>query len=552
MGIRANAAAAAILCCAAIGTAALSQPASADESQGNPPGRHVLLISVDGLHASDLSRWVSEHPSSTLARLSSRGTTYSNAMSPVPTDSFPGLLALVTGGTPRSTGVYYDNSYDRSLFAPSATSCSGQPGANVLFDGTIDRNPDAQDAGGNLGDPNSQIDPAQLPQAAVRDEHGKVIGCRRVYPHDFIRVNTIFNVAHDRGLVTAWADKHPSYDIVNGPGGHGVTDLYTPEIDAPPSSSKAPGDTQAFDLNKADVVLNQINGWNSTHTTRSGVPAIFGMNFQAVSVAEKDTYSVFTSSVSPCGGAWGGLETHIGGYCPDGSFTPQMDDTGTHADGSTGALNFVDAQLGRMVDALRARGLLDSTLIVITAKHGQSPIEPAIHQRVDDTPLANELVDPSQDQLTDDDGAFLWFRSDHQGSVPSAVSDLEAQRAGANPAKIQDIVSGDAIKHLFGDPARDSRVPDIMIQPQTGVVYSGNPNKVAEHGGAAPGDRRVALLVASPAGDGGSTVDQQVGTTSVAPTILEFLGLDARKLAAVRNERTPVLPSEGQTSNSGH
>ena len=68
--------------------------------------RHVILISVDGLHQSDLDTYVATHPGSTLAMLVNQGASYSNASTPFPSDSFPGLTALVTGGNPRSTGIY--------------------------------------------------------------------------------------------------------------------------------------------------------------------------------------------------------------------------------------------------------------------------------------------------------------------------------------------------------------------------------------------------------------------------------------------------------------
>lgn len=32
------------------------------------------------------------------------------------------------------------------------------------------------------------------------------------------------------GLRTAYAEKHPSYEVLHGPSGAGVDDLYTPEI----------------------------------------------------------------------------------------------------------------------------------------------------------------------------------------------------------------------------------------------------------------------------------------------------------------------------------
>jgi hypothetical protein len=47
---------------------------------------------------------------------------------------------------PRSSGVWYDESHDRSLFAPGVT--KGAPGAEIVFDETIDRNPNRLDVGG--------------------------------------------------------------------------------------------------------------------------------------------------------------------------------------------------------------------------------------------------------------------------------------------------------------------------------------------------------------------------------------------------------------------
>src|SRR5262249_6604428 len=62
---------------------------------------HVLLLSVDGLHQFDLTWWVSHHPDSTLAALVGHGVEYSNAQTTFPSDSFPGMVAQVTGGSPK-------------------------------------------------------------------------------------------------------------------------------------------------------------------------------------------------------------------------------------------------------------------------------------------------------------------------------------------------------------------------------------------------------------------------------------------------------------------
>ena len=49
-----------------------------------------------------------------------------------PSDSFPGLMALVTGGSPRTVGAFYDVAYDRSLDPPATTTGNGVAGAPGL------------------------------------------------------------------------------------------------------------------------------------------------------------------------------------------------------------------------------------------------------------------------------------------------------------------------------------------------------------------------------------------------------------------------------------
>ena len=91
--------------------------------------RHVLLISVDGLHQSDLDWYVANHPGSELAKLADGGAEYTNAHTSDPSDSDPGGTALMTGGDPRATGVYYDVEYNHNLYEAGTTSCHGPTGA---------------------------------------------------------------------------------------------------------------------------------------------------------------------------------------------------------------------------------------------------------------------------------------------------------------------------------------------------------------------------------------------------------------------------------------
>ena len=162
-----------------IGQADASNPA---------PFQHVLLISIDGMHALDLNNYVASHPNSTLAKLSSTGDTFANASTSEPSNAFPGLMSMTTGGSPRTTGVWYDDAYDRSLFSPQASggTCSGAPGTQVLYDQSIDFDSTRLDGGGG-------IDPAKLPQHLVNAQ------CTPVFPDQFVRVNTIFEAVKAAG-----------------------------------------------------------------------------------------------------------------------------------------------------------------------------------------------------------------------------------------------------------------------------------------------------------------------------------------------------------------
>jgi len=463
--------------------------------------KHVLLISVDGLHAVDLTRYVAGHPASTLAQLTHQGTTFPNASSAKPSDSYPGLLAMITGGSPRSTGVFYDDSYDR-LLSPPGSDCSTR-GTEVVYDESVDRDLTRLDAGGG-------IDPAALPRDGAR-------GCTPVYPHQFLRVNTIFEVAKHAGLRTAWSDKHPSYELVNGPSGHGVDDLYTPEI-----ASNAPGVSgdwttnvavaEQYDDFKVEAIVNEINGKDHTGAARVGVPAIFGMNFQEVSVGQKTV-----------------------GYA---------DAAGTPTAGLADALDHTDASLGRMVSALKRQGLYESTLIIISAKHGQAPIDPALRRIVDNKRIpgiVNGVQPGLVAQATADDIALLWLTD--QSQTGAAVAALTANQSQVGIASIR---SGAGLAALFQDPLSDSRTPDIIAIAEPGVIYTKlTATKLEEHGGFGHDDTNVPILVSAPGLEGGA-VTAPVETRQIAPTILAALGLDPAALDAVRLEGTSLLPLRDQ------
>jgi hypothetical protein len=247
------------------------------------PAKHVLLISVDGLHQTDLAWYVRTHPSSALAILVRDGTQFTHAQTPVPSDSFPGMVAQVTGGNPSSTGIFYDDSYNHALLPAGTTSCAGvAPGVEVTYFEAAALNPHSIDSGQGLsglpgsilqltGNATSLIDPAQLPVDPKT--------CTPVYPHQYIKVNTVFEVARAAGLRTAWSDKHAAYEVLNGPSGVGIQDLFTPEINSDAPVLGSPNDwtkdnalTQQYDSYKVQAVINEINGFDHSGTHSVGTP----------------------------------------------------------------------------------------------------------------------------------------------------------------------------------------------------------------------------------------------------------------------------------------
>jgi hypothetical protein len=468
------------------------QSMAATGNSGNPDHiSHVLLLSIDGMHEQDLARYIQLNPSSALAQLSHLGITYTNASTSKPSDSFPGLLSMVTGGSPRSTGVFYDDSYDRNLSAPSSN-CATK-GTEVVYDESIDIDSTKLDAGGG-------IDPTTLPLDGSK-------GCTPVYPHSYLRVNTIFEVAQQAGLYTAWSDKHPAYEILNGPSGKGVVDLYAPEIASTDGTLKG---TEDYDDLKVQAILNEIAGKDHSGTKAEPVPAIFGMNFQAVSVTQK--------------------------LAGDG----YLDASGTPSAELQAALDHTNQSIGKMLDALRQQNLFSNTTIILSAKHGQSPIDPSKSLRVDKNIIPN-LVNSVQSgllaQATQDDVALLWLND--QSRVNDVVAKLNANKAQAH---IDTIYSGDSLKQLFNGLTKDSRTPDIVVQPEHGVIYAKTTaTKIAEHGGFTEDDTHVALLIANPHLNKES-VSTPVQTTQIAPTILDLLGLNPSNLQAVGIEHTQILP----------
>ena len=406
------------------------------------------------MHALDYENCVANGTCPHLARLGETGVTYTRTSTSKPSDSFPGLMALVTGGTPKTVGAYYDVAFDRVLAPP------------------------AVDTGNGL-------------------EHGPC-GCELEHRGASRCKDGVGAVLH-----TAVPD----------PNGGAWTDSFV--------------NIQCYDQLKVNAVLNWIDGRTHLGTGRAPVPTIFGMNFQAVSVGQKL------------------IENGRKGGYTDAAGTPTGD--------MQSEISFVDGAIGQMVAELSSRGLLESTALIITAKHGQSPID--THRffpipghsgtnGVSPSALLSGFLPASEIGgigPTEDDVSLLWLT--HSSDTAAAVDVLEANSAAAG---IGQIFAGPSLETMFNRPGLpstggDPRTPDIILQPNAGVVYTGSSKKQAEHGGFAHDDTNVIMLVSHP-GLRARTITSFVETTQVAPTILRLLGLDPNSLSAVRKEGTPVLP----------
>jgi Type I phosphodiesterase / nucleotide pyrophosphatase len=536
-----------------------------DAAPGSGTIKHVLLLSIDGMHAIDFYNCAhgiegvngGDPYCPNLAALGNHAVNYVGTISSKPSDSFPGLAALVTGGSPRSTGLYYDVAYDRSLDAPATTTGTGLAGGSCTPYGIpagtttdYDQGIDYDDTKLNGGAPGAGV--TEGGAASIDPQHlarNPQAGCAPVYPWDFVRTNTIFGVVHAAGGYTAWIDKHPSYSMAAGPGGKGLDDYYSPEVSSisiplpgiktsegvscatvrdqvngPTAWNSSFADIQCYDALKVHALLNQIAG--KTHNgAPAATPALFGMNFQSVYIGQ---------SVSEPGVGNGGYKNAAA--LPSAKLL--------------GEIEFVDASIGDIVAALKAEGIYEDTLLVITAKHGDSPIDPTRYvANGSNTPatLLGNAIPFSESPLnttgigaTEDDVSVLWLKKG--ASVIDAVELLEKNAAAIG---LGEIYYGPTLSLNYNvgglDPGEDPRTPDIIVTPNEGMTYSGSTTMIGDHGGFAHDDTNVVMLVANPHFSP-RTVSAAVTTAQVAPTIVQALGLDPTALESVRAEGTPVLP----------
>ena len=431
------------------------------------PAAKVILISVEGLRAIDLANWVGGHPQSALAELSRRGVTWTNAHA-ASGDPVAGLVGLVTGGTPISTGIISSDGYDRTL-SPAGSACK-TVGATILLRGSLEA--------------------SKLPLAAAK-------GCSPVLPHDLLNVNTIFEVVREKIGPTAWADADAAtLDLMRGPSGSGLTQACSF-----PDAASSRGDER-----RVSAVLHWIDGKDCAGTSDAPAPVLFGMSFTSFAAAQ---------------GAAGM------GYA-DGGDTPSA--------GLAKSLAALDDAMARIISELKVKQAYDSTWIVVAGPYGQSQVERVIP--IDELAAAvNAAKAGAVAHISGGDVAMIWLKE-----YASTQAAAKALRVHAGLLGIADVYYGARLGLTMNLPANDSRMPDIVLQPLAGVLWSrAGDTAIAAHGGMADSDVHVALLVAGKQLTG--RVDKTpVPTTQLAPLLLRAFGMEKFDLWALHPEHTPALP----------
>lgn len=288
-------------------------------------------------------------------------------------------------------------------------------------------------------------------------------------PHDLLKVPTLFEAAKAKGLKTAFISKHIGYEVVQGPSGKGVDQLELPE------SATWKGPFKDYDAQNFETLM----GWLG-----------------------KDGADI------------AGIYAIAANYA--------MKDHGVAAAETRSAVSGIDAEVGKVVDAVKAAGRYDDTVFVVMGDHGDTDTPNAVASKGDGSVvgfLAEKGIKAVK--ITADDVMLAWLADSGQAREAVALLDTpeSKERFGI------DRVLGPAALKAMGDFA-DDQMPDFVLLVKPGVVYTKLPSKkMAEHGGAFDSDRRVAFAMAGPGVKSGAVLDAKVNIFSTAPTLAKLLGL---------------------------
>ena len=259
------------------------------------------------------------------------------------------------------------------------------------------------------------------------------------------------------------------------------------------------------------------------------------------------------------------IKLGLDGMHPDVTFMWLSDpDSTAHANGIGGApwrdaLAAVDREIGRTEEALRSRGRLDATDVIVTSDHGFSTHTGELHLDALVKPFARPMPDGSPDIVVAENEIYVRGTPD-PSRVSAIVTALQARpEVGAIFTKTP--LPGT----LSLDVARGNhpRAGDILVSPNwtrnandAGFAGTTTQTGVAGHGAASPYDIHNVLMAIGPDFRQAATSDAPTGNVDVAPTILKLLDIDAPKTMTgrvieegLRGGRVPSI-EQGQSFGS--
>jgi arylsulfatase A-like enzyme len=211
---------------------------------------------------------------------------------------------------------------------------------------------------------------------------------------------------------------------------------------------------------------------------------------------------------------------------------------GMGADLTRRSLALVDAGIGRIEDALRAKGLLDHTNIIVTSDHGFSTHTGTLRLQELVAPFAKRLNDGANDIVVAEGAIYLRQGSD-RGRVAAIVAELQRRpevgaiftRAAGNTG-----AAGAVPGTLSFETARwnHARAGDILVSAnwtddanEGGYRGTTTQGGVAGHGASSPYDIHNTLIAAGPDFRERAASDVPTGNVDIAPTLLHLLGVPA-------------------------
>jgi predicted AlkP superfamily pyrophosphatase or phosphodiesterase len=196
-------------------------------------------------------------------------------------------------------------------------------------------------------------------------------------PHDLLRVPTLLEAAKAKGLKTAFISKHIGYEILQGPSGQGIDRLELPE------SADWKGPFKEYDAQNFETLTGMIVKDGADVAGIYAIAANYAMKDHGVASAE-----------------------------------------------TRAAVADIDAQVGRVVDAVAAAGRYDDTVFVVMGDHGDTDTPDAIASKGEGSVvafLAEQGIKTAK--ITADDVMLAWLADSSQAQ--KAVSLLDTSEAKA-------------------------------------------------------------------------------------------------------------------------